>query len=104
MGVLLSSDSEDIKRKMIEMVSKCEELQMSLNDMLIKIENSKGYFDTPTSLYFRDSASSYIMEQKGNISNQLIPFIELLNNVTQGIEEEIEQEQDMFKKLKGDIE
>ena len=104
MGVVLVSDSEDIKSKMIEMVSKCEELQVSLNNMLMKIEDSKGYFDTPTSLYFRDSATSYIIEQRGNISGQLVPFIEMLNQVTKGIEEEYEQEREMFNKLKGDLE
>ena len=104
MGVVLVSDSEDIKSKMIEMVSKCEELQVSLNNMLVKIEDSKGYFDTPTSLYFRESATSYIIEQRGNIGNQLVPFIEVLSQVTKGIEEEYDQEREMFNKLKGDLE
>jgi len=104
MGVVLVSDSEDIKSKMIEMVSKCEELQVSLNNMLVKIEDSKGYFDTPTSLYFRESATSYIIEQRGNIGNQLVPFIEVLSQVIKGIEEEYDQEREMFNKLKGDLE
>jgi hypothetical protein len=103
MGVRLISDSEDIKSKMIKMISKCEDLQTSLYDMMEKIEDSKGYFDTPTSLYFRNKATTYVNEQRDNIRNQLVPFIELLLKVSDGMKKEYEEEQEMFKKLKGEI-
>ena len=102
MGRVLSSNSEEIRSKMQEMVSKCEELQKSLNEMLMKIEDSKGYFDTPTSLYFRDSASTYILERKDEISNSLIPFIEKLDRIADGYEEEFEIEKEMMNEAKGD--
>ena len=60
----VSADTEDLKIKMKEMVSKCEEIIDMLNKTRDKIEESKSYFDTPTATYFRDKATTYIDEQK----------------------------------------
>ena len=102
MNVELISDTEDMRKKMLEMVSKCEELQILLNDTSMKIEDSKGSFDTPTSLYFRNTAVSYITDQRMNISNQLVPFIEILDKIIDSLEEEWEIEKKMLNEAKGD--
>jgi len=102
MSRVLSSNSEDIRNKMKEMVSRCEELQSTLNDMIIKIDSSKEYFDTPTSLYFRDSATSYILKEKDDISKSLVPFLELLDKISDGYEAEFEEEIKMLNAAKGD--
>ncbi len=102
MSVELISDTEDMKKKMLEMVSKCEELQLLLNDTSMKIDNSKGSFDTPTSLYFRNTAISYITDQKNSVSNQLVPYIEKLNLIIKSLDEEWEIEKQMLQEAKGD--
>lgn len=102
MNVELISDTEDMKNKMLEMVSKCEELQMLLNETSMKIEDSKGSFDTPTSLYFRNTAISYITKEKQNIMNQIVPYIETINRVINSLDEEWEIEKKMLAETKGD--
>ena len=101
MGVVLLSNSEDIRKKMLEMVSKCEKLQVILSDTMMKIEDSKGYFDTPTSLYFRDSADSYIIKQMRLIGNVLVPYIERLNKIADDLDEEFEDEKKILN-VEGD--
>ena len=72
----VSADTEDLKIKMKEMVSKCEDIIDMLNKTREKIEESKSYFDTPTATYFRDKATTYIEEQILVMNNELIPSFE----------------------------
>ena len=92
----ISADTEDLKAKMKEMISKCEEIIEMLDKTKDKIEESKEYFDTPTSSYFRDKATSYIEQQKLVINNELIPSFEVLNVISKTYDDEFNAEKKML--------
>ena len=98
------SDTEDLKIKMKEMVSKCEEIIEMLNNTKKKIDESVDYFDTPTAKKFRDKATDYIETQKLLINNELIPSFEILNTISDAYKEDYEKERKLFGNLakKGD--
>ena len=92
----LFADTEDLKLKMKEMVSKCEEIIDMLNKTRDKIDESKSYFDTPTASVFRDKALFYIDEQRLLINKDLIPSFEILDKISAGYEEDFNNEKSLL--------
>lgn len=93
-------ETENIDNILKEMADKFNEVGQMLDVSLDKIKESEKSFDTPTSKYFRDTAEEYIGEQKMYISNQLLPLVDFLTEVSKMYNEEYEYEQKLLAEAK----
>ena len=76
----LFTDSASIQNVKKELLAELEEIKGMLSEALLKVEETKEFFDTPTATYFREKVDKLVGEEKIYINNQVIPWIEILDS------------------------
>ncbi len=64
-----------------KMMAALNDIQDICKECYRKIDETKDYFDTPTSAYFRQQATEMIDMAQNYIKKEVIPFVESINDI-----------------------